>query len=74
MRLLLALLLALPMSCCMSGCGGGGDVPALTEPGKDPPPEQQKNWMEESKNRGSGPKTKGKPGSSAPAATTPEKK
>lgn len=55
MRLWLAILLALPIP-LMSGCTGQKEVPALTEPGKDPPAEQQKNWMDESRNRGGAPK------------------
>lgn len=38
-----------------SGCGGD-DVAPLTEPGTDPPPEQQRNWMEESMKQGGAPK------------------
>lgn len=50
--------------CCMFltacfgfvGCGGSVDeVPALTEPGTDPSPEEQKNWREESMKRGGPP-------------------
>lgn len=72
MRLLLALLLALPMF-VMSGCNDGYVEPA-TEAGNDPPVEQQVNWMEESRKRGSGPKTKGKPGATAPKTAEPAKK
>jgi len=43
--------------CCMGlvGCSDAG-TPALTEPGVDPSPEQQKDWMEESMKHGGAPK------------------
>ena len=51
------------LCCCMLlaacvgfvGCGGTPEVPALTEPGNDPTPEQQKDWREESMKRGGPP-------------------
>ena len=55
MKTLLAMALVLPMW-MMSGCTGNAEIPALTQPGVDPSPEQQKNWMEESRKHGSAPK------------------
>ena len=40
---------------CLAGCGTSPEVAPLTEAGTDPPPEQQKNWQEESMKRGSAP-------------------
>ncbi|MCA8996680.1 MAG: hypothetical protein KDA80_06840 [Planctomycetaceae bacterium] len=45
-----------------SGCGGTKEVPALTEPGQDPPAEQQRDWMEESRKRGGAPSGQKLPG------------
>jgi hypothetical protein len=48
----------------VAGCGSTSDeVPPLTQPGTDPSPEQQRNWMEESRRHGTG--------GSAPPAETP---
>lgn len=56
MRFLFAFILALPV-CAISGCSGNSaEVPAMTNPGKDPPPEVTKNYMEESRSRGGPPK------------------
>ncbi len=60
MKILLAMALVLPLL-ILGGCGGTAEVPALTQPGVDPAPEQQKNWMEESGKRGSVPKNLTKP-------------
>ena len=39
----------------LAGCGASTkEVPALTEPGQDPPAQQQKDWMEESRKHGGG--------------------
>lgn len=58
MKYLTLLALVLPMFVAsLSGCGASvSEVAPMTEAGTDPPPEQQKNWMEESRNRGGAPK------------------
>ena len=56
MRFLLAFALAFPLF-TVSGCSGNSaEVPAMTGPGNDPPPEVTKNYMEESRKHGGPPK------------------
>ena len=55
MKLLLAILFALPVM-TFSGCTGNSEVAPLTKgTGKDPTPEEMKKYIEESKAKGGGP-------------------
>lgn len=57
MSKLLCGILLVAGSFSFAGCGASVDeVPAMTAPGNDPSPEEQKNWREESMNRGGPPK------------------
>lgn len=68
MRLLLALLFAMPLV-ALSGCTGQKEVPALKQgTGKDPSPEDMKKYIEESKAKGGGPGKGAKAPSGAPGA------